>query len=390
MIRIDNASDCCGCTACSSICMHDAITMKPDRMGFLYPVVDMDKCVDCGLCDSVCAFNDKYEIPLNFSEPVAFGARHNDMNEVISSRSGAAFVALADFVIENEGIVYGAGFVDHFRVAHKRVTSKEQLRELKGSKYVQSDLTDIFRQVKHDLRNGKTVLFSGTGCQTAGLSSFVGNKLRENLYLVDIVCYGVPSPYVWRDYINYVETEKGEKILGVRFRDKERFGWRAHKESFRFSEGWIPRGTYADLFHSNMILRKSCGNCHFCNLRRTGDITLADFWGWEKSNPTANADNKGLSLVLCNTQRGLDLFECVKNQMSFFCADLENVLQSHLKKPSKLDTRRIDRFTEYYGKNGFEKTIRHFHFIGFRHSLKTWFKRAKCFSLKVLNKLANQ
>ena len=234
MIKITNPSDCCGCTACASICAHDAITMKPDNLGFLYPEVDTSKCSDCGLCEKVCAFHDNYDKSLNLPTPNAYAARHKDMKEVETSRSGAAFIAISDYIIENGGVVYGAGYTDHFRVVHKRAVTKEERNEFKGSKYVQSDLNSVFRQVKDDLKNGKVVMFSGTPCQTAGLHSFIGKKLRENLFLVDIVCHGVPGSFIWRDYLSYLEKKHGSEIYYVNFRDKNMFGWKAHKETFKF------------------------------------------------------------------------------------------------------------------------------------------------------------
>ena len=237
MIRISDPADCCGCTACASICNHDAITMEPDALGFLYPKVDESKCIDCGLCEKVCAFNDNYDKSLNLPKPDAYAARHKDMDEIMKSRSGAAFVAISDYILEQGGVVYGAGYKDHFRVAHKRATTKEGRDEFRGSKYVQSDLTGVFHQIKQDLKNGLTVLFSGTPCQTSGLNSYVGKKLRENLVLIDIVCHGVPGPYIWRDYLDYLEKKQGDIITMVNFRDKERFGWTAHKETFTFGGG---------------------------------------------------------------------------------------------------------------------------------------------------------
>lgn len=237
MIRIKDPADCCGCTACASICNHDAITMEPDALGFLYPKVDESKCVECGLCEKVCAFNDNYDKSLNLPRPDAYAARHKDMDEVMKSRSGAAFVAISDYILEQGGVVYGAGYKDHFRVAHKRATTKEERDEFRGSKYVQSDLTGVFSQVKQDLKNGLIVLFSGTACQTAGLKSYIGNKLSANLYLIDIVCHGVPSPFIWRDYIAHLEKKYGSEISSVNFRDKQMYGWRAHHETFKYKSG---------------------------------------------------------------------------------------------------------------------------------------------------------
>ena len=246
MIKIQKPSDCCGCSACASICNYDAITMQPDALGFLYPVVDESKCTNCGLCEKVCAFNDNYDTSLNFPEPIAYGARQINIDEVMKSRSGAVFAAIADYVLKQGGIVYGVGYTDHFRVVHKRATTKEECDEFRGSKYVQSDLNGTFRQVKKDLKDGLTVLFSGTPCQTSGLNSYIGKKLRTNLILIDLVCHGVPAPYIWRDYIALLEKQQGSPITWVNFRDKSQFGWRDHRdhrETFKFLRGGVKCGS---------------------------------------------------------------------------------------------------------------------------------------------------
>ncbi len=353
MIKIENKEDCCGCTACASICTHDAITMIPDALGFLYPQVDVNKCVECGLCEKVCAFNDHYDTSLNLEKPIAYGARHKNMKEVETSRSGAAFIAISDYVLEQGGVVYGAGYAEHFRVVHKRATTKEERNEFKGSKYVQSDMNIVFRQVKEDLRNGLTVLFSGTPCQTSGLNSFVGKRLRERLFLVDIVCHGVPGPYLWRDYLSYLEKIQGSPIVWVNFRDKQKYGWRAHLESFIFKNGGGNKMSFTFLFYKHIMFRQSCGKCHFCNTRRPSDITIADFWGWEKTDPDINKDDKGLSLVLVNTEKGKRLFEAIKDRMNVVPADLENCLQTHLRMPSDIHPLRM-QFEDEYKKKGFE------------------------------------
>lgn len=352
MIKIENKEDCCGCTACASICTHDAITMIPDALGFLYPQVDVNKCVECGLCEKVCAFNDHYDTSLNLEKPIAYGARHKNMKEVETSRSGAAFIAISDYILEQGGVVYGAGYAEHFRVVHKRATTKEERNEFKGSKYVQSDMNKVFRQVKEDLRNGLTVLFSGTPCQTSGLNSFVGKRLRERLFLVDIVCHGVPGPYLWRDYLTYLEKIQGSPIVWVNFRDKQKYGWRAHLESFIFKNGG-GKMSFTFLFYKHIMFRQSCGKCHFCNTRRPSDITIADFWGWEKTDSDINKDDKGLSLVLVNTEKGKRLFEAIKDRMNVVPADLENCLQTHLRMPSDIHPLRM-QFEDEYKKKGFE------------------------------------
>lgn len=363
MININRPKDCCGCSACASICSHNAITMKPDALGFLYPTVDAEKCVDCGLCEKVCSFNDSYDTSLNFPVPIAYGARHKDIGEVMQSRSGAVFVALSDYILENGGVVYGAGFADHFRVVHKRAVTKEERNEFRGSKYVQSDMNSVFRQVKKDLKDGMTVLFSGTPCQTAGLHSYIGNKLRENLILNDLVCHGVPSPYIWRDYIAYLEKEVGSTIIGVNFRDKVQYGWKAHRESFIFDhnvscDARVEGQWYTKNFSNNIMFRHSCGKCHFCNTRRPSDITIADFWGWQKQDANINSDDKGLNLVLVNTPKGQTLFEKIIDNLYVISASPTAYLQPNLKAPTQIHRKRL-RFERDYVRKGFSYVLRH-------------------------------
>lgn len=379
MIKISDKSECCGCSACASVCAHNAITMKPDAMGFLYPDVDVSKCVECGLCEKVCAFNDDYDKSLNLSVPEAYGARHKDMNEVETSRSGAAFIAISDWILEQGGVVYGAGYADHFRVVHKRAVTKEERDEFKGSKYVQSDMGSIFRQVKQDLRDGKIVLFSGTPCQTAGLNSYIGKKYRENLYLVDIVCHGVPSPYIWRDYLFYIEKKYKKKVSVVNFRDKGEYGWVAHKETFIFEDGekiTPEQSPYTDLFYKHIMLRQSCDSCHYCNTVRPSDITIADFWGVEKTNTEINKDNKGVSLLLVNTDKGYRVLEKIKNKLDLIPAKLDDCLQPNLMHPTILNAKSKE-FESLYVKRGFTYVLRKYTNIGLRNNFILILKRLK-------------
>lgn len=357
MINIIDPSNCCGCMACVSICSQQAINMNPDVLGFLYPEVDTNKCIQCGLCEKVCAFNDNYDKSLNLAVPDVYGVRHKDMTHVTSSRSGAAFIAISDYILQSGGVVYGAGYTEHFRVAHKRATTPGERDEFKGSKYVQSDLDNIFRQVRKDLDNGFIVLFSGTPCQTAGLNSFIGKRLRRNLYLVDIVCHGVPSPYIWRDYLNYIENKYGE-VISVNFRDKVRFGWTANKASFKFRGNIeLVSNEYTYLFYEHIMLRHSCGKCHYANLLRPSDITIGDFWGWEKVDPIINADDKGLSLVLINTVKGRILFDKIKNDLNCIRTDTNHCMQPNLEHPSEVHPQRMN-FERDYLLHGFNLIIK--------------------------------
>ena len=385
MIRITDKSQCCGCTACASICPHGAITMAPDVLGFLYPEVDMSRCTDCGLCEKVCAFNNDYDTSMNLAVPDAYAARHRRMSEIETSRSGAAFIAISDRILERGGAVYGAGYTDHFRVVHKRAVTKEERDEFKGSKYVQSDLNTVFCQIKEDLIQGLSVLFSGTPCQTAGLASFIGKKLSRNLFLVDIVCHGVPGPYIWRDYIAYLEKEQGSEIVEVNFRDKQMFGWSAHKETFRFMNIKGKR-IFSTSYYKELYFRASCGVCPYANTRRPGDITIADYWGWEKTDPSFNADDKGVSLVLVNTDKGRKLFEAARKDLVVIPAGLEDCMQPNLMHPSAIHPKR-DEFEVDYARKGFLYVMKRYGDMGWRYRLRKTLSGARKKAVKIYKRL---
>lgn len=373
MPDLKQGADCCGCTACASICPNRAIKMQPDSLGFTYPTVDVSKCVECGLCEKVCSFNDRYSTTNNYSSPLPYGVRLRDINEVMKSRSGGAFVAFSDWVLEQGGVVYGAGFQDHFVVTHKRATDKVSRDEFRGSKYVQSNLNGIFAQVKQDLIEDRWVLFSGTPCQVSGLNSYLPKRLKDKLLLVDIVCHGVPSPKIWQEYLNYIEKKENLIVVGVDFRDKRRFGWRAHKETFdlkkNLSTTSISNNVFAFLFSQHLMQRPSCGKCHFCNLRRTGDLTLADFWGWEKTGSHINDDDKGLSLVLVNTPKGKMIFDDSMRQFAVIIPQIEDCMQNRLKEPTKPNQRAVE-FQKDYESHGFEFVLKKYGNVGVRYIIK--------------------
>lgn len=379
MINIKDKSNCCGCTACYSICPHNAITMIPDGMGFLYPQVDLQKCTDCGLCEKVCAFHPDYDNTNNIDVPDVYAVRHKDMEEIKTSRSGAVFIALSDWVLEQGGVVYGAGYDEHFRVVHQRAVNKLERNVFKGSKYVQSDLKDTFIQIRKDLKNGLKVMFSGTPCQTSGLYSYL-KEVRQsmtNLFIVDLVCHGVPSPYIWRDYIDYIERKYKEQVAKVDFRDKSKLGWSDHKESFVLRTGkYIIRSTYTDLFYKHVMFRHSCGICHFANLQRPSDVTIADFWGWEKVDKLINSDNKGVSLLLVNTKKGKLLIDNIIDKVFIIKTDINNCLQPNLQHPSIISSQR-DAFEIDYITKGFVYCGKKYGNLGLKNEIFEFLKKVK-------------
>ncbi len=262
--------------------------------------------------------------------------------------------------------MYGAGFVDHFRVAHKRVETLDALEELRGSKYVQSDMRGICRQVKDDLRAGRSVLFSGTPCQVAGLTSYVGKRLTEKLLTVDLVCHGVPSPAIWADYVNYIEKKNGQPCTAVKFRDKA-FGWASHHETFSFISGALSKITFRTLFYRHYMLRNSCHVCPYTNLQRPSDVTVGDFWGWSKIS-NEFSDDKGVSLVLINSEKGCDAFQRSESNLYVVESNINDCLQPQLKGPSLVNSNR-DLFIKDYDERGFLYVARKYGDMGWRYKL---------------------
>ena len=385
MIRIDNKSNCCGCTACESVCAHNAITMHPDALGFLYPVVDTGKCVECGLCEKACQFNSEYRRYDNYNQPSVYALRHKEQEQLMRSQSGGAFFGIAKHILDNGGIIYGAAFNDGWRVTHHKATNPKELEKLRMSKYVQSDVRGIFKQVKEELRQGNTVLFSGTACQIAGLKASIPSRLHQNLICVDIICHGVPSPKVWEDYINYLETRYKSKIVKACFRDK-RFGWHGAKETFKFANGKeIARYTNNMLYFTGKSMRESCANCKFTNLKRVGDITIGDFWGIPKDSPYEK-DNKGLSLALVNSDKGKQLFESIKENYIVEPSNTTDCLQPQLQYPSRISPLH-DNFVKDYSKHGFLYVAKKYGDISLKFKIKEIYNRTRTLGGNILRYL---
>lgn len=384
MISITDASKCCGCTACYASCPYGAITMKPDRLGFLYPEADMSKCVDCGICESVCDFvktaDAQQHLPLSIS---VTAARNKDTSVLNSSQSGGVFSALAKSVIHEGGVVYGAAYDSDMTVSHKRSETLEGCNAFRGSKYVQSEMGDIFLQVRKDLEEGRKVLFSGTPCQVAGLLAFVPTKFQSGLVTVDFICHGVPSPYVWRDYLDYMKR-KGNLVSAV-FRDKSAGGWKVHAESFGYDDGrQVFRETYKVLFYKNVMLRHSCAVCPYDYSRRKSDVTIADFWGVEEVLPQFDG-NQGTSMIISMTEKGRDLVSAVLNELVTERADLPLDFFSrrnpNLLRPAKIYHER-QMFEDVYTEKGFLHAARRWGDMGWRY--KVW--QMKVFFRKMFGK----
>lgn len=400
MIRIDNKKDCCGCGACEQICPKRCISLIEDSQGFLYPETDASICVDCGLCERVCPavrpaetfVTNKLGGQPNVSEPIdavtsnklggqpevsapmeVFAAKNHDASVRKGSSSGGVFSMLAESVLEHGGVVFGAMFNDGCEVVHGYVETSDQFIRLRGSKYVQSRIGNSFREVYHFLKEGRTVLFSGTPCQVAGLCNFLkiscanAHSCLDNLLLVDIVCHGVPSPMVWRDYlsssrgmaksgtnpnsksnsnnnsivnsrhksqfedaseiptgasVNFRDKSREEKTavshssVSVNFRDKSH-GWQNYRVVIDGKSEYYALNPFMAGFLQNYYLRPSCYSCPVksCSIYHskcgdvpkvfTSDITLGDYWGIEAVHPEF-FDDMGVSLVIVHTSKGVE------------------------------------------------------------------------------------
>lgn len=357
-IILADRGHCTGCLSCANVCRVNAIKIKTDREGFYYPVIFADRCIKCGKCMEACYILHEHPKKDRTYEMKSYFGKHNCIKEQETSQSGGAFWAIAEQIYSEHGIVYGAALDSNQFVKHIRTNNIDEGRKLKGSKYVQSYIGTIYRQVEKDLLLNRKVLFSGTPCQVAGLYSLLAiHRIpMDNLITCDLVCHGVPSPRVWRDYINYTEAKYGKKILVAKFRDKK-FGWGSHRETFQFQNNTaISKTYYAELFYNNCILRPACGNCIFCNTNRVADLTLADCWGIEKYNKKL-FDIKGVSLVLVNTAKGEEVLDKIKSGFSFLKINLRYVIQHNLKEPTPVSPKRTE-FWNDYNKKGFNHILR--------------------------------
>ena len=274
----------------------------------------------------------------------AYIVKHRDFETRVASRSGGIFTAISDIVLDQRGVVYGCVVNEQFQAEHIRAVSKEERNCLRGSKYVQSSVGKCYENARDDLKLGKQVLFSGTGCQIAGLKSYLGS-IPDNLLTMDLVCHGVPSPAVWKSFLKWMENKYHGKISSVNFRDK-RYGWMAHFETVIIDGRIRVADYYRAIFYKHFSLRPSCFNCPYANTGRGSDITIADAWGVDRRHSSFN-DDKGVSLVLLNTDKGLSYFERAKKGLEIIEVDLNEFMQPNLQTPSKAPIDRVDFWRDF-------------------------------------------
>ena len=315
---MENKENCCGCTACVQACPQQCIKMVYDEEGFIYPEIDNAICIQCGICKNVCPFN---KIDIITDEPIALAAFCKDNRIRYNSSSGGIFSILAQYIIKQNGVVFGAMFdSDTKKVKHKCVNTIEGIELFRGSKYIQSELNDSYKEAEKYLLNGEKVLFSGTSCQVAGLKSYL-RKDYSNLICVEVICHGVPSLKLWNLYVDYIEKKNNKEFENIKFRSKkyswENFGtnltFNGKKDIFQFSF----ENPFFRLFNSNLCLRPSCYRCKVKGKNTKADISLGDFWHIDEVYPNLD-DGKGISLVLLCTKKGKLLFDSISDDIKAF------------------------------------------------------------------------
>lgn len=333
MIEIKNKQDCCGCSACEQICPVKAIEMKIDNEGFYYPEVNESVCVYCGKCKKICPVLNKGTENSNYKKVLI--CQNKSLETRLDSTSGGVFSALANFVLEKDGVVFGAVLDEHFVVKHEGVTSAESLHRIRGSKYVQSRINDTYQQVKNYLNEDKYVLFTGTPCQVAALRSYLG-KEYEKLLLMDIVCYSISSPGIWKQYLEHIEKcgkVKTNQVYEIRFRDKSKYGYEYTLMTFYDEK---KRVLYASGPESNQMLRSfvsntstrpSCYDCKFKGTSRQSDFTAWDCYNIYKYDKALD-DNKGSSHIMVNSDKGMKLLEELSAYLNYYEVDAQRAIES--------------------------------------------------------------
>lgn len=348
---ICDLSLCTGCGMCSNICYNNAIKMKEGQHGFFYPSIDEKKCTACRLCVKKCPANygKKYESTIKN----VYAAWNKNSSVRIRSTSGGICSLLEDEIFHNGGVAVGVKFNEIFCTEYTVVCDTKSAEAFRGSKYVQARTDDIYFRVKELLEDGKEVLFTGTPCQVAALKSFLEKDYR-GLFTIDLVCHGVPSYTCFKKYLDELSSEYRSKVKNVMLRYKSPY-WDYCSVRIDFENGiWYQRYTVNDpyfaLFNIGFSLRESCHTCRYTTVHREGDITLADFWGFKPSNFKMRNYNKGISLILVNTEKGGKLFERIKGKICFETSTVEAALKTNksLTNPYSLHCDDLSRFWKDY------------------------------------------
>lgn len=374
MIKITEKEMCCGCEACYNICPAECIDLVMDEEGFRYPQIDEETCIDCGKCQKVCpALNRRKE---KNELQKGYAAWNKNKWGRLQSSSGGIFPLLAENIIKSGGIVVGVRMGEGCRRAeHVLVRDINALKQINGSKYLQSNIRNTYREIKVQLERGKCVLFSGVPCQIAGLKNYLG-KAYDNLICVDVICHGVPSPGLWEKNVDYLERKHNRKLEDVNFRSKQYGGhtssgiaYIGHKQNKYYYAK--EEDFFMQMFLKNLSLRPSCYECSYKGMNRNSDITLGDFWGVEDFFEGLN-DGYGVSIVVLHSMAGQKLFEQIFSEILYQEVNVEKVFQHHNREMTESASRPENReeFFENYNQLIFEDLGKSYVHISLRTRIK--------------------
>lgn len=363
-------TDCCGCGLCENICPKGALVITENEQGFLTPIINEQDCISCSLCQAVCS--SIFESPGDYARKAYGGGSANHSLRVKSS-SGGAFGEIAKSIIQQNGVVYGASFVEEHSIAHLRIDNIEDLAKLQGSKYVQSRIGITFKRVKNDLVAGRKVLFSGTPCQIEGLYKYLERKY-DALYTLDIICHGVASRDVWKNYLNVLTNNGKNKISDINFRDKQT-GWHRFSFSYKRNGKKINRlfidDPFCFFFDKHFILNQACFTCKYASNEHLADITLGDLWGIEHFQDILD-DNRGTSLIIVSSKKGEDLLN-QSRELLLKPVDLQKAISFNLHEPPKRPSE-YEEFWNIYGSGGIKKCINIYFYKTFSRRCKLYVK----------------
>ena len=382
--------ECTGCALCASKCPRRAITMEENEEGFLYPVIDKKQCDNCGICNTTC--EDYKRQRYCKKRPLQIKAcQTKDEKWLIESTAGGFFPTMAQWIIEQKGVVFGTAYDANMKPIVCKATSIDDIYKFNGSKYVQSDLSGALSQIKSELENKKWVLFSGTPCQVAAVKTLCNDYVGKNLITMDVVCYGVPSPGLFREFLKTIEKKAHARVVDYRFRDKHKHGWShttvismigANGKRLQYEEEDYSEVPYYKMFRARNCFRKECYRCRFNTIERISDFTTGNFWKIDEMTDAFDS-HMGVSMLLLNTERAKSLFEQVADRYHVLDMTLEQAVYANdaLVHTCKYPQERDDIYRCFYSQ-GFDAMFKKFY-------TDPLFSRIKRMIKKVLKKVVS-
>ena len=354
-------------------CPRQAISIKPDEDEFIYPTINPDLCVECGICIKICAFQSE---SVTGHEPLAVYAAINKNQSILAdSSSGGIFGALAAMIFKRNGVVFGSAYNNDMEPEHIGIDNSAQIKKLQGSKYVQSSINTTFADARRHLGQGREVLYTGTPCQIAGLKSYLGRDF-ENLITADIICHGVPSAAFFKGYVRYLEGKLKGKVIDFKFRDKSK-GWGllgkvVYERNGAVREKCIPPSTsyYYSYFLKGDIYRENCYECKYASGNRQGDFTMGDYWGIEKAHPEIKTES-GVSVLLVNSVKGMALLEMLGNHLDLTPSTFEQAREQNgqLRQPTARSNQRA-AILKTWRKDGYQAVAAEYYKLNKKQLMK--------------------